>query len=72
MLKEMNIQTACDAIYAFADANQVDELTGIELMVKYYGQLSPRERTALQIFMEETKKWVKIFGRTLKKKQSLT
>ena len=72
MLKDMDIKTACDAIYAFADANQVDELTGIELMVKYYGQLSPRERTALQTFMEETKKWVKIFGRTLQKKLNLT
>jgi len=51
----MDIQTACDAIYAFANANQVDELTGIEYMVKYYAQLSPRERLALQVFMAETK-----------------
>jgi|GEM_PF-3223796 len=55
MLKNMDIQTACDAIYAFANANQVDELTGIEYMVKYYAQLSPRERLALQVFMAETK-----------------
>lgn len=52
----MNIRDAYNTIYAFAEANQVDELTGIELMVKYYGQLSPRERTALNTFMEETKK----------------
>lgn len=56
MYAEMNIETACDTIQAFADANQVDELRGIELMVKYYRQLTPHERTALHTFMEETKK----------------
>jgi len=56
MLKEMDIQDAYGAIQAFAEANQVDELTGIELMVKYYRQLSVRERTALHTFMEETKR----------------
>jgi hypothetical protein len=56
MLKEMNIETACNAIQAFAEANQVDELTGIEYMVRYYDQLSPRERTALAVFMAETKR----------------
>lgn len=55
MLKEMDIETACAAIYAFADANHVDELTGIEYMVKYYTQLSPRERLALEVFMAKTK-----------------
>ena len=55
MLKDMDIQTACDTIYAFAQANQVDELTGIEYMVKYYTQLSPRERLALAVFMAKTK-----------------
>ena len=56
MLKEMDIQNAYAAIQAFAEANQVDELTGIEYMVKYYAQLSPRERLALGVFMDETKK----------------
>lgn len=51
----MDLQTACNAILAFAEANQVDELTGIEYMVKYYTQLSPRERLALGVFMDETK-----------------
>jgi hypothetical protein len=55
MLKTMDLQTACNAILAFAEANQVDELTGIEYMVKYYTQLSPRERLALGVFMDETK-----------------
>jgi hypothetical protein len=55
MLKEMDIETACAAIYAFAEANQVDELTGIEYMVKYYTQLSARERIALEVFMAKTK-----------------
>ncbi len=52
----MDIETAYDAIQAFAEANQVDELTGVELMVKYYRQLSLREQTALHTFMEETKR----------------
>jgi hypothetical protein len=56
MLKEMDIQEACDAIQAFAQANHVDELTGIEYMVRYYDQISLRERTALAVFMAETKK----------------
>ena len=56
MLKEMDIQDAYNAIQAFSEANQVDELTGIELMVKYYKQLSIRERLALNTFMEESKK----------------
>ena len=56
----MDIQTACDAIYAFSQANQVDELTGIEYMVKYYSQLSPRERLALEVFMAETSKKPKV------------
>jgi hypothetical protein len=56
MLKEMNIDAAYDAIQAFAQANQVDELTGIEYMVKYYDQLSIRERLALGVFMAETKR----------------
>ena len=55
MLKEMSIQEACNAIQAFAEANQVDELTGIEYMVRYYDQISPRERTALSVFMAETR-----------------
>lgn len=56
MLKEIDLQDACDILYDFADANQVDILTGIELMVKYHSQLSVRERFALSTFMEETKK----------------
>ena len=56
MLKEMDIDTAYDAIQAFAQANQVDELTAIEYMVRYYNQLSIRERLALGVFMAETKR----------------
>ena len=52
----MDILTACDTIQAFAIANQVDELTGVEYMVKYYTQLSPRERLALETFMDATRK----------------
>ena len=56
MLKEMTIDQAYVYIQNFAQANQVDELTGIEYMVRYYAQLSPRERLALGVFMDETKK----------------
>lgn len=55
MLKTMNIQEAYLYIQDFAKANQVDELTGIEYMVKYYQQLSVRERLALEVFMNEAK-----------------
>lgn len=56
MIKEMTIEEAYEYIQDFAQANQVDELTGIEYMVKYYAQLSPRERIALAVFMDETRK----------------
>lgn len=52
----MSAEEAYLYIQDFAQANQVDELTGIEYMVKYYAQLSPRERTALTVFMAETRK----------------
>lgn len=52
----MTIEEAYEYIQDFAQANQVDELTGIEYMVKYYAQLSPRERIALAVFMDETRK----------------
>jgi len=56
MSKVINIEEACETICRFADANQSDPLTGIELMVKYYKQLSPKEQQSLVIFMDETKK----------------
>ena len=52
----INIEEACEIIYCFADANQKDPLTGIELMVKYFKQLSPKEQQSLVIFMDEAKK----------------
>jgi hypothetical protein len=52
---QMTIEQACNVIQAFAEANQVDELTGIEYMVRYYDQISQQERTALAVFMAETK-----------------
>jgi hypothetical protein len=48
----MNLDTACNIIENFVLANQVDPLTGVELMVKYYKQISPKERQALCIFMD--------------------
>jgi hypothetical protein len=55
MIKELDIQEACDTIYRFADANQVDPLRGIELMVAYYKQLSKKEQEALVDFMAYTR-----------------
>ena len=51
----IKLEEACDVIYRFADANQTDPLTGIELMVKYYKQLSSKEQQSLVIFMDATK-----------------
>ena len=56
MLKQMTLEEAYFYIQDFAEANKVDELTGIEIMVKYYQQLSSCERSALVTFMDETKK----------------
>ena len=55
MIKDLDIQQACDTITAFAEANQVDQLTAVELMVKYYSQLSPKEQRSLVDFMEYTR-----------------
>ena len=61
MLKEMDLDSAYCAIQAFAQANQIDELTAIEYMVKYYAQLSIREHLALGVFMAETRRgWQEI------------
>jgi hypothetical protein len=51
----IKLEEACDTIYRFADANQTDPLTGIELMVKYFKQLSPKEQQSLVVFMDKTK-----------------
>ena len=56
MIKEMTLEEAYSYIQNFSLANKVDELTGIEYMVRYYTQLSPRERHALAVFMDETRK----------------
>lgn len=56
MIKDMTIDEAYVYIQDFAQANKIDELTGIEYMVRYYTQLSPRERIALAVFMAETRK----------------
>lgn len=55
MIKDFDIQEACDVINAFAVANQVDHLRALELMVTYYNQLSPKEQQSLVDFMAYTK-----------------
>ena len=60
MITEIDLETACNVIYRFADANQMDPLTGIETMVSYYDQLAPHEQRALAIFMAETKRNAKV------------
>jgi len=51
----IKLEEACEVIYLFADANQTDPLTGIELMVKYFKKLSQKERQSLVVFMDATK-----------------
>ena len=60
MIKEIDLETACEVIYRFADANQMDPLTGIATMVSYYTQLAPHEKRALAVFMAETKRNTKV------------
>lgn len=55
MIKELDIQEACNTIYRFAEANQVDPLKGIELMVTHYNQLSKKEQQSLVDFMAYTR-----------------
>lgn len=56
MLEQMDIEHACLAIEAFAEANRVDQLTGVELMVRHWRQLNSHELSALHTFMEESKR----------------
>jgi hypothetical protein len=51
----MNLETAIDTILYFSEANQTDPLTGIEIMVRYFKQLSPKEQQSLVVFMDEIK-----------------
>ena len=60
MITQIDLETACDVIYRFADANQMDPLKGIETMVSYYDQLAPHEQRALTVFMAETKRSTKV------------
>jgi len=52
----MNLEIAVDAILDFSQVNQVDPLRAIELMVKHFRQLSPKELRAIRVFMEESAK----------------
>ena len=52
----MNLEKSVDIILDFAEANNVDPLRGIELMVKHFRQLSPQELRAIRVFMEESAK----------------
>ena len=52
----MNLEKSVDIILDFAEANNVDPLQGIELMVKHFRQLSPQELRAIRVFMEESAK----------------
>jgi hypothetical protein len=52
----MKLEIAVDIILNFSEANQVDPLKGIELMVKNFRQLSPHELRAIRVFMEESTK----------------
>ena len=51
----MNLETAVDIILDFSEANSVDPLQGIELMVKHFRLLSAQELRAIRVFMDESK-----------------
>ena len=55
MNKTMTLDEACIIIENFVVANNLDPLSGIELMTKYFKQIAIHERQALIVFMEETK-----------------
>ena len=53
----MNIEQSCEIIEDFFAANQVaDPLSGMELMVRHFKQLSQQEQQALLTFMAEGSK----------------
>lgn len=56
MTIKMTLEEACEIINEFALANNTDQLTGVELMVRHYLKLNRWERTAIVTFMDETKK----------------
>lgn len=52
----MAIDDACDILESFADANHLDHLTALEVMVKHYRIISDTERIALNTFMDYGRK----------------
>jgi hypothetical protein len=51
----MNLNHAYSIIVSYSVERGVDELSGIEQMVKNYRLLTQQEKTALETFMAETK-----------------
>ena len=56
MNNKIDLNYACEVIETFANVNEMDGLSAIEAMVKYYKRISPLEQMALEVFMDETKK----------------
>ena len=56
MLENMTLEESCEIIEDFCAANEVDSLTGMELMVRHWIKLNRWERTAVKVFMSETKR----------------
>ena len=52
----MDIDTACEVLERFARANELDNLTALEVMVRHYRAISTTERRALGVFMDFSKK----------------
>lgn len=51
----MDLNHAYSIIVSYSVDRGIDELSGIEQMVKNYRLLNTQEKTALEIFMAETK-----------------
>lgn len=51
----MNLDQACARIVAYSVINNIESLTAVERMVKYYKLLSAEDQKAITVFMTETK-----------------
>jgi hypothetical protein len=51
----MILDQACEILEAFAEVNQMDDLSALEYMVKHYKILGSHEQTALAVFMDATR-----------------
>ena len=54
-LTNMNLDQACARIVAYSVVNNIESLTAVERMVKYFKLLSAEDQEAVAVFMAATK-----------------